>query len=183
MDLQQRLGLAYVFIAHDLAVVKHIAAPRGRHVPRPHRRVRVRASAVRAAAPSVHAGAAFGDSGARARRTGAADDIARRRAEPDRPPSGCRFRTRCPYAQALCAAETPPLVADGGMRSPAISGATSPRPPLGRRRRPAERRSAADEAATSLPRGLSIGRNERISAKIGRRVDRQIFSNGDRSKR
>ena len=33
------------------------------------------------------------------------------------PPSGCRFRTRCPYAQARCEAEDPPLIVDDGHSS------------------------------------------------------------------
>jgi oligopeptide/dipeptide ABC transporter ATP-binding protein len=112
MELRARLGMAYVFIAHDLSVVRHVAD-----------RVAV-----------MYLGKIV--------EQGTRDDIYRRPShpytqallaavpipDPERersrvkipltgelpsaadPPSGCRFRTRCPKAEEVCALEEPALI-------------------------------------------------------------------------
>ena len=110
LELQDRLGLSYLFVAHDLSVVKHVSdrvavmyvgklvelAPTAQLFATPQ--------------PPLHRGAAC----RRCRcptRAGAASasclqgDVA----DPAQPPPGCYFHPRCRYASARCRSETPTL--------------------------------------------------------------------------
>jgi len=110
-DLQRDLGLAYLFIAHDLAVVRHIShriaimyagvlmeiAGRDELYERPtHPYTQALLSAVPVPDPKVQ----------RARKriiySGEAPN-------PLDPPPGCRFHHRCPQRTGDCSAQTPPL--------------------------------------------------------------------------
>ncbi|MFC0503333.1 ABC transporter ATP-binding protein [Micromonospora costi] len=119
-DLQRDLGLAFVFIAHDLAVVRHFCqrvavmylgkvveiGDRADIYERPqHPYTRALLSAI----PDV---TKLGPAG----RIRLAGDVP----TPLDPPSGCRFRTRCWKARDICATEEPALVPrDGGRQATA----------------------------------------------------------------
>ena len=109
MDLQEEFGLSYLFVSHDLAVVEHIGhriavmylgrivelAPRDRIFAQPQHPY---TEALMAAAP-------IADPRARSARLVIEGDVP----SPMNPPPGCHFHTRCPYAEARCKVEDPPL--------------------------------------------------------------------------
>ncbi len=108
-DLQKRLGLSYLFIAHDLAVVKHVADRiavmyLGRIVEIAKKRELFNnprhpyTRALLAAIPHP-------DPARRGRVQPLGGDLP----SPLNPPSGCRFHTRCPFAVERCKREDPPL--------------------------------------------------------------------------
>lgn len=111
-DLQRNLGLTYLFISHNLAVVHHVAdrvgvmylgriveiADRDTLFSQPrHPYTRMLLSAI----PDM--------SGTGSKRTPVAGEVP----NPLNPPSGCTFHPRCPFAREQCKTEAPPTVVDG----------------------------------------------------------------------
>jgi peptide/nickel transport system ATP-binding protein len=111
VDLQERLGLTFLFIAHDLAVVRHIS---DRIIVLYLGKVMEVASAASLFEGPLHPYTVSLISAVPIPEVEA--ERARRRitlqGEPPsavHPPSGCRFRTRCPIAGSVCAEKEPPL--------------------------------------------------------------------------
>jgi oligopeptide transport system ATP-binding protein len=119
VDLQERLGLSYLFIAHDLAVVRHISDRvavmyLGRIVEIADRNELYRTplhpytQALLEAVPVADVAVEL----ARKRQP-----VAGEVPSAMNPPSGCRFHPRCPQAMALCKTEDPALVELGNGRA------------------------------------------------------------------
>jgi oligopeptide/dipeptide ABC transporter ATP-binding protein len=116
-ELQDRLGLTVLFIAHDLSVVRHISDRIA--VMYLGRIVEI------GGAEQVYTRPTHPYTEALLSAIPVPDPIEQRRRErivlkgdipsPFNPPSGCRFHTRCPYAMEVCAVEDPPpfTTADG----------------------------------------------------------------------
>ncbi|MCT2345575.1 dipeptide ABC transporter ATP-binding protein [Bacillales bacterium AN1005] len=105
-DLQAKMGLTYLFIGHDLGVVQHISDRVG--VMYLGKLVEIAPSKAIFQEPSHPYTRVLIDSipnGKRTNKLKAEGEIP----SPANPPSGCRFRTRCPFATEKCAEEEPAL--------------------------------------------------------------------------
>jgi peptide/nickel transport system ATP-binding protein/oligopeptide transport system ATP-binding protein len=111
-DLQRRLGLAYIFVSHDLAVVKHIADRVA--VMNLGRIVELAPTAALFAEPRHPYSRALLSAIPVPRPLAARSRVLLQGELPSalNPPSGCRFHPRCPYAVDRCRTETPELTAD-----------------------------------------------------------------------
>jgi peptide/nickel transport system ATP-binding protein len=109
-ELQERHDLTYFFISHDLAIVKYMADRIG--VMYLGKLVEIgpaRDIYARTAHPYTQALIGTIPVADPTQREKRGEHIRGELPSPLDPPSGCRFRTRCPFAQDVCAAEEPPL--------------------------------------------------------------------------
>ena len=108
-DLQQRFGLAYIFIAHDLAVVKHIASRiavmyLGRIVEMADKH-QLFAAPRHPYTQALLSAIPLPEPGGGQQRVLLAGDVP----SPSHPPTGCHFHTRCKYVEERCTKEVPQL--------------------------------------------------------------------------
>ena len=112
MDLQRKLGMAYLFIAHDLNVVRHISNRVG---------VMYLGSLVEVCgADSLYSNPLHPYTQALLSAIPIPDpEVSRSRERvvlegdvpsPINPPKGCKFHTRCPYATEICRQEKPEML-------------------------------------------------------------------------
>ncbi|HPU39855.1 MAG TPA: ATP-binding cassette domain-containing protein [Microthrixaceae bacterium] len=109
-DMKERYGLTLVFVAHDLAVVKNVSdrvavmylgkmceigPPDALYANPAHPYTEALVAAIPLPDPSIDAGAV--------------EHLGGELPSPLNPPSGCRFRTRCPRAQDLCSSAEPQM--------------------------------------------------------------------------
>ncbi|MCY4072037.1 MAG: ABC transporter ATP-binding protein [Chloroflexi bacterium] len=110
-DLQEELGLTYLFIAHDLSVVEHVSDEVAvmyvgklvEQAPTRHLFARPRhpyTEALLSAIPRPDPDQPLPERGG----------IEGELPDPANPPSGCYFHPRCPYAEQICREQEPPLV-------------------------------------------------------------------------
>jgi oligopeptide/dipeptide ABC transporter ATP-binding protein len=159
-DLQDRLGLAYIFVSHDLAVVKHIAD-----------RVAVMNLGV-IVETAVTQGLFASPRHPYSRALLSAIPVPKPRAKRSRmllqgempsalnPPAGCRFHTRCPHVIERCRIEPPQLLGDGAGHLTACHR-TAELPP-------ADAVIPADSLSPTLERLVAaFGRTREVAASSG----------------
>ena len=131
VSLSRDLGLGLLLISHDLAIVRHVAdtvsvmylgtmVETGETLPLWELPLHPYTEALIKSVPHADGGGFLPES------------LPGEVPDPARPPSGCRFHPRCPYAFERCAAEVPPLLDLAGERTAACwlhEGETRPAPP------------------------------------------------------
>jgi oligopeptide/dipeptide ABC transporter ATP-binding protein len=167
-DLQDTLGLTYVFVAHDLSVVRHVSdriavmylgkimelSPASELYTKP---IHPYTEALLAAIPIPDP---------RENRARTRTVVGGEPPNPIDPPSGCRFHTRCPHVTDICRSVEPPLTEYAGGH---LAACHHPQNVDAQEIAAAQRSPASPlSAGAELPEGASAAALEASSAAVGR---------------